>query len=127
LLARYREQRTREAQETVEDALAIALATTAKPTLTAALAAAIAYASLALTKFRGFQQFGQVGGMGMVLCWAFTYSYAPALILLRERIRGDKPQRARTPRTRIRWAAAVSARPRALLATVGGLTVLAVW
>ena len=97
LLARYREQRTRQPDETVEEALAIALATTARPTLTAALAAAIAYGSLALTKFRGFQQFGEVGGMGMILCWAFTYSYGPALILLWERIRRQKPQRPRTP------------------------------
>ena len=131
LLARYREERTRQShamvQGSVEEALAIALATTAKPTLTAALAAAIAYGSLALTKFRGFQQFGEVGGLGMILCWAFTYSYGPALIFLWERIRGAKPQRAHTPRTRIRIAAAIIAHPRAMLAAVGVLTLLAAW
>jgi uncharacterized protein len=127
LLARYREQRTRQPQETVEEALAIALGTTAKPTLTAALAAAIAYGSLALTKFRGFQQFGEVGGTGMILCWGFTYSYGPALILLWERIRRQKPPPAHTPRTRIRIATAIIANPRALLAAVGVLTLLAVW
>jgi predicted RND superfamily exporter protein len=127
LLARYREQRTRQPQETVADALAIALRTTAKPTLTAALAAAIAYGSLALTKFRGFQQFGEVGGMGMILCWAFTYSYCPALIFLWERIRRPRPERAHTARTRIRIATAIIANPRALLAAVGGITLLAAW
>jgi len=127
LLARYREQRTRQPQETVADALAIALRTTARPTLTAALAAAIAYGSLALTKFRGFQQFGEVGGMGMILCWAFTYSYCPALIFLWERIRRPRPERAHTARTRIRIATAIIANPRALLAAVGGITLLAAW
>ena len=133
LLARYREQRTHrtegsgQPQETVEEALVVALSTTAKPTLTAALAAAIAYGSLALTKFRGFQQFGEVGGLGMILCWAFTYSYGPALILLWERVRRPKPERPHTPRRRIRIAAAIIARPRALLAAVGLLTLLAAW
>ena len=124
---RHPPQATRQPQATVEEALAIALTTTAKPTLTAALAAAIAYGSLALTKFRGFQQFGEVGGLGMILCWAFTYSYGPALIFLWERIRRPKPQRAHTPRTRIRIAAAIIAHPRALLAAVGVLTLLAAW
>ncbi len=131
LLARYREQRTRQLQETVdggvEAALEIALRTTAKPTLTAALAAAIAYGSLALTKFRGFQQFGEVGGMGMILCWAFTYSYCPALVFLWERIRPPKLRQAHTPRRRIRIATAIITNPRALLAAVGGITLLAAW
>ncbi len=91
------------------------------------MAAAIAYGSLALTKFRGFQQFGEVGGLGMILCWAFTYSYGPALIFLWERIRGQKPQRAHTPRMRIRIATAIIAHPRAMLAAVGVLTLLAAW
>jgi uncharacterized protein len=127
LLARYREQRTRQPQETVEDALVIALGTTAKPTLTAALAAAIAYGSLALTKFRGFQQFGEVGGLGMILSWSFTYSHGPALILFWERIRRQKPQPVHAPTTRIRIATAIIANPRPLLVIVGVLTVLAIW
>ncbi len=139
LLARYREQRTRQTEETgqreearqpretVEKALAMALATTAKPTLTAALAAAIAYGSLALTRFRGFQQFGEVGGLGMILCWLLTYSYGPALIFLWERIRRPEPARAHTPRRRIRIATAIIAHPRAMLAAVGVLTLLAAW
>jgi len=127
LLARYREQRRRRPEETVEEALAIALRTTANPTLTAALAAAIAYGSLALTRFRGFQQFGEVGGMGMILCWIFTYSYCPALILLWERIRPASFPRAGTPKGRIRIATAIIAHPRPLLAAVGLLTLLAAW
>jgi predicted RND superfamily exporter protein len=85
LLARFREERLGRPEEGIEDVLARALAATAKPTLAAALAASIAYGSLALTRFRGFQQFGEVGGIGMILCWLVTYTYCPVLILLRER------------------------------------------
>ena len=115
LLARYREQRSRHPEQTVEQALAVALSTTAKPTLTAAMAAAIAYGSLALTNFRGFQQFGQVGGVGMILCWLFTYSYCPALVCLWERIRRAKPRRVAPPRLRLRIAETIIANERALL------------
>ncbi len=86
LLARFREERRNRPEEGIEDVLARALATTAKPTLAAALAASIAYGSLALTRFRGFQQFGEVGGIGMILCWLATYSYCPVLIHLRDRL-----------------------------------------
>ncbi len=127
LLARYREQRTRLPEASVEDALAIALRTTAKPTLTAALAAAIAYGSLALTKFRGFQQFGEVGGVGMILCWLFTYSYCPALICLWERIRRSPGRQPSPPKVRIRIATAIIDHPRALLLAVGAITLLAAW
>jgi predicted RND superfamily exporter protein len=127
LLARYREQRSRYPEETVEEALAVALSKTAKPTLTAALAAAIAYGSLALTNFRGFQQFGQVGGVGMIFCWLFTYSYCPALIFLWERLRKPKAGSVVNPRLRLRIAEAIIANERALLAAIGVLTVLAAW
>jgi predicted RND superfamily exporter protein len=127
LLARYREERRRHLGQTVEEALAVALSTTAKPTLTAAMAAAIAYGSLALTNFRGFQQFGQVGGVGMLLCWLLTYSYCPALVCLWERIRKGRPRAAAPPRVRLRMAEAILANERALLAAIGALSLLAAW
>ncbi|HEY4392982.1 MAG TPA: MMPL family transporter, partial [Polyangia bacterium] len=127
LLARYREQRGRHADQSVEEALAVALSTTAKPTLTAAMAAAIAYGSLALTNFRGFQQFGQVGGVGMILCWILTYSYCPALVCLWERIRKTKPRPVSPPRVRLRIAAAIFANERVLLAAIAALSLLAAW
>jgi uncharacterized protein len=127
LLARYREQRTRHPEQTIEEALSVALSTTAKPTLTAAMAAAIAYGSLALTNFRGFQQFGQVGGVGMLLCWLFTYSYCPALVCLWERIRKARPRPVAPPRLRLRIAEAVIANERALLMAIGALSLLAAW
>jgi predicted RND superfamily exporter protein len=127
LLARYREQRGRHPDATVEEALAVALSATAKPTLTAAMAAAIAYGSLALTNFRGFQQFGQVGGVGMLLCWVLTYSYCPALVCLWERIRRAQPRPVPPPRLRLRIAQAILANERALLWAIGALSLLSAW
>jgi predicted RND superfamily exporter protein len=56
-------------------------------TLSASLAAAIAYASLTLTDFRAFRDFGVIGGIGMVLCWIGTFTCTPVIALLLERLR----------------------------------------
>src|SRR5450432_3031754 len=55
LLARFQEERAHD--QSIEDALAKAIARTWHPTLIAALAASIAYASLSFMRFRGFSQF----------------------------------------------------------------------
>lgn len=55
------------------------------PTLTAGCAAGAAYASLLVTEFRGFRDFGFIGGAGMVLCWACTFVTLPAILVLLER------------------------------------------
>jgi predicted RND superfamily exporter protein len=119
-LARYREERARDSGVSTEDALAIAVARTARPTLAAALCAGIAYASLALTRFRGFRQFGEIGGVGMVLCWLATYTYGPALICFLERTfpRRRRP-RATLPVAALTGASAwLLARRRPLIAAV---------
>ena len=54
-------------------------------TLTAALSAGVAYASLLSTDFRGFAQFGLIGGLGMSLSWLFAYLVVPPLTLAWER------------------------------------------
>jgi predicted RND superfamily exporter protein len=54
-------------------------------TLTAALAAGVAYASLMATDFRGFSQFGLIGGVGMALAWLTSYVVTPPLVLAWER------------------------------------------
>ncbi|HVV52404.1 MAG TPA: MMPL family transporter [Polyangia bacterium] len=125
LLARYREQRRRHPEALVVEALEVAVRTTARPTLAAALAAAVAYGSLAFTRFRGFEQFGQVGGVGMILCWLCTYGYGPALICLGERIYRARPRVAEVPRGRLRLATAILGHRRALLAAAGALSVAA--
>jgi len=54
-------------------------------TLTAALAAAAAYGSLAVTQFHGFKHFAFIGTSGMLLCWLATYALAPAVLVLQDR------------------------------------------
>jgi len=92
-MARYLEAR-REGVP-LEEALAIAQRETWIPTLTAACAAGAAYASLLVTDFRGFRDFGAIGGAGMVLCWIATFAALPSILTVIERIapldRVEKP------------------------------------
>ena len=82
-LARYVEERRR--GRTVHDALEVSLLGTRVGTLSAALAAGIAYASLMAMQFRGFRQFGVIGGLGMVLGWAATFLLGPPLLAALDR------------------------------------------
>ena len=81
-----------------------------RPTLTAAAAAAGSYGSLLITEFRGFREFGIIGGAGMVICWV-----------------GHLPDAARAPRgdgahrARLDAAARRPPRRRSLLATREGI------
>jgi uncharacterized protein len=78
VLGRYLEERRRGWLH--GEALAQALGGSFSGTLAAALAAGIAYASLILTDFRGFRDFGVIGGVGMVFCWLAAYAVLPALL-----------------------------------------------
>ncbi len=78
-LARYLEERN---QMDAESAVAVAMKKTAPATAIAALAAGLSYASLMLTSFRGFNQFGLIGLAGMVLCWISAYTLLPAFLML---------------------------------------------
>jgi predicted RND superfamily exporter protein len=77
LLARYVEERRRGGSS--RDALVTAVQGARTGTLSAALAAGVSYASLALTDFRGFRQFGFIGGIGMVLSWVLAFVLMPPL------------------------------------------------
>jgi len=121
-LARYFEER-REGTP-----VPLALANTHKgiwaATLTASLAAALAYGSLTITDFRGFRDFGIIGGFGMVVCWIGCIMVLPALASLFERIRPI--QRREAARRNIygiafRWAALKA--PKTVLAVAALLTV----
>lgn len=83
LMARYFE--ARRDGEAVEQAVLTAHKETWLATLTAAVAAGSAYASLAVTEFRGFKHFAVIGAAGMVLCWLATYFLTPAVLVLTER------------------------------------------
>ena len=76
-LARYEEERR--SGKSPREAASIALGATIRPTAVAALGAAVAYASLTVTRFRGFSQFGTIGGFGMVAAWVATVTVLPAL------------------------------------------------
>ena len=84
----------------VRDAVVPSVAETWRATLAAALASAAAYGSLIFTDFRGFNQFGWIGGIGIVMCWLTVYVMLPALCVpFGERLRPPPaPVRAAAPR-----------------------------
>jgi predicted RND superfamily exporter protein len=77
LLARFADERRNGAN--VRDALDLAVWGSRVGTLSAALAAGVSYASLALTDFRGFRQFGMIGGLGMFFSWLLAFVLVPPL------------------------------------------------
>lgn len=77
-MARYVEQRKHGLS--LEEALLDAARTCCRPTWLAALAASLSYLSLAATSFRGFSEFGLIGGVGMLACWFATFLILPACI-----------------------------------------------
>ena len=86
LLARIQEELGR--GQNVRDAVTTSVSETFRATLAAALASAVAYGSLVFTDFRGFNQFGWIGGVGIMACWAAMYALMPPLcLLLGERLR----------------------------------------
>ena len=47
----------------------------------------VAYASLLITDFRGFRQFGAIAGVGMALTWLTAFTVLPALLFVLARAR----------------------------------------
>jgi predicted RND superfamily exporter protein len=88
-VARYMEERR--GRKSVDEALRIAWVTTMPATFVAAFGAGLAYASLASTDFRGFSQFGVIGGVGMALCWLGVYLLLPPMLALVESWRPITP------------------------------------
>ena len=84
LLARYLEERRN--GQSLAQALPTALRTTWRATFAASSAAAASYGSLMFVRFRGFNQFGFMGGTGMLLCWLSTYLLMPPLIVVVENL-----------------------------------------
>ncbi len=82
LLSRYREFRAR-GQEPA-DARREAVQNALRAELVGACVASIAYGSLTVTDFRGFNQFGWIGFVGMLLVWVSMIPCVPALIVVIE-------------------------------------------
>jgi hypothetical protein len=127
-LARYMEERR--AGLAVHASLVQSLWGTRVGTLSAALAAAVSYASLIAMQFRGFRQFGVIGGLGMVLAWGTTFLLAPSLIAWMDR---KEPHVEPTAfRLFARWspmsrlARLVSRRPRTILALAIAVSLVAI-
>lgn len=120
LMARYLEARLRDGQG-AESSVRQALRSTAVATLSAALAASVAYGSLGLSDFRGFRDFGVIGASGMALCWIASYTLMPALLVIAERVSPLRQARSDW-RNRLR---ALYGRPFAYLATHAPRAVLA--
>jgi predicted RND superfamily exporter protein len=87
-LARYDEERR--AGRPVAEAVAQAIRGTLRATGIAATGAALAYGSLVVTRFRGFQQFGVIGGVGMLAAWLATVTVLPALLFTFDRAGGRR-------------------------------------
>jgi predicted RND superfamily exporter protein len=124
--ARYLEERRR--GQAPAGAMGTAVETTWLATLTAAAAAGVAYGSLLSTDFRGFNQFGLIGGIGMSLSWLCAYLLVPPLVLAWERrapMVGAGQRPARPIFTQL-VSLAVDRRPRATAAVALLLSVASV-
>lgn len=83
-MARFLELRRRGAS--LERGVLLAHRDTWIPTLASAFAASAAYGSLMVSEFRGFRDFGLIGGLGMLLCWVVTYLTLPSILSFIERV-----------------------------------------
>jgi predicted RND superfamily exporter protein len=95
LMSRYEEHRSRGSDSA--EALRCALGGTWRGTLVASIAASAAYASLMVTSFRGFSQFGVMGATGAIFCWLATYSVLPAMLTILDRREQKAGAGARPP------------------------------
>lgn len=77
-VARFLEERRRGLP--LVEAMQVTWAGTLAATFVASFGAGLAYLSLAVTDFRGFSQFGLIGGLGMAICWVAAYLVLPALL-----------------------------------------------
>lgn len=91
--ARYAEERGR--NRTVEEAGEIAFASTGQAVTVSAVTTAVALFALTMADFRGFSEFGLIGGIGILFAVIGMIVVLPAMISLAERWR---LLRLRTPR-----------------------------
>jgi hypothetical protein len=84
-MARYLEERTMGVS--VRRSIGRSVIKTMSATGMGALTASLAYGLLSMTHFRGFSEFGFIGGVGMVLCWLASYLLLPPLLVFFEKIK----------------------------------------
>ncbi|MGB8332054.1 MAG: MMPL family transporter [Polyangiales bacterium] len=116
-LSRYFEERRAGAD--VHDAILGSHRNTWLATMVASGAAGLAYGSLMITDFRGFRDFGIIGGVGMVLCWVSAITVLPSAVAAYERFRpfpSGKERARRWGRFADAFAALVERVPRGVVA-----------
>ncbi|MEI9938227.1 MAG: MMPL family transporter [Pseudomonadota bacterium] len=125
LLARYLEERR--LGKAIEESLVIAIWGSRSGTVVAAFAAATAYGSLMLTQFRGFHQFGVIGAVGMIACWAMAFLLSPSLITWLDRDGSSLKGGAHRPLIMGRVADLVQRHPTPIVIVASLLTVLSLY
>ncbi|HTM44942.1 MAG TPA: MMPL family transporter [Polyangiaceae bacterium] len=124
-LSRYFEERA--SGHAPEQAVSLAHQGTWMGTLAASSAAGLSYGSLILTDFRGFRDFGIIGGIGMALCWTGTITLLPCVAVFYERFLPFKlqPQTSETP-FQLLLSKTVFSKPKVVLGASALLTLAAV-
>jgi predicted RND superfamily exporter protein len=120
-MSRYEEHRA--LGEDSSASLAAALSGTWRGTLVASICASAAYASLTVTSFRGFSQFGVMGAVGALGCWVATYTVLPAILVFLDRKTTGKGAAARATLNLGPLAGLLGRRGSAISLVVAALTV----
>lgn len=111
----------------LEAAVQEGAATAARATLLASLGTSVCFGMLLIASNRGFRDFGFIGGIGMVLCWAATFALLPAVLVLFERVRRARPRiRAARDGRALALLERFFARPRRIIAVFSVLTAVSV-
>jgi predicted RND superfamily exporter protein len=124
LMSRYQEQRA--AGDDLEQALERTITGVLSGTGVAALCASASYASLMLTSFRGFYQFGVMGAIGVLCCWIATFTVLPAMIVVSDR-RSEGARSRQAPLSLAPLGRLVMRRPGALLLASAVVSVVSVY
>jgi predicted RND superfamily exporter protein len=120
LIARYEEIRAEGLG--LEEGLGRAIQGVARGTGVAAVCTSAAYASLMLTSFRGFYQFGVMAAFGVLFCWVATFLMLPSLLFLLDRRKSAKAFVARPP-MQFTFLRPLLGRPGTITVLAGVLTV----
>ena len=122
LMSRYEERRA--AGAATFEAMERAIAGVTRGTGVAAVCASAAYATLMLTKFRGFYQFGVMAAFGVLFCWGLTFTVLPAIFFILDRRASAKNHRpARAPLSLSFLGRWIDRRPRSIAIVAAALTV----
>ncbi|HEO66010.1 MAG TPA: hypothetical protein ENI73_09095 [Spirochaetes bacterium] len=84
-LSRYHEERRK--GESIENALYLMLSKTGRASLTAVLTTIAAFLALVFTDFKGFNEFGFIGMIGLMMAYLSIFYGLPGLLVLSEKMK----------------------------------------